>query len=156
MVARALATAAFLLLARAPFVFPLALVAGASVLIPYLGSVLRFLAIGAVTWVARGGGAALGSVLFVTAYDLVENYLLSPLVFRRRLGVSALAQLVAVLFLGYHLGVVGAVLAVPLLATVQILFRALRSPESELAARATEPREEPRSRSTEAPAEQRT
>ncbi len=47
--------------------------------------------------------------------------------FRRALGLSALAQLVAVLFLGYHFGVVGAVLAIPLAATAQILLRALRA-----------------------------
>jgi predicted PurR-regulated permease PerM len=136
MAARALATATFLALARAPFVIPLALVAGASVLVPYLGSVLRFATIGAVTWAADGVGAGLVSISFVALYDVLENYVISPLVFRKRLGVGALAQLVAVLFLGYHLGVTGAVLAIPLLATVQILVRALRSPASHLAAAA--------------------
>ncbi len=124
--ARILATGTFLALARVPFVIPLALLAGASVLIPYLGSALRLLSIGAVAWATRGSGGALLALAFVAAYDVVENYVLSPIVFRKTLGISALAQLVAVLFLGYHFGVVGAVLAIPLAATAQIVARALR------------------------------
>jgi hypothetical protein len=57
---------------------------------------------------------------------------LSPIVYRKTVGISALGQLVAVLFLGYHLGVVGAVLAIPVAATAQITFRALRTPAGAL------------------------
>ena len=125
--ARIVATSAFLAIARVPFVAPLAVLAGASVLIPYLGSVLRLLAIGAVAWEARGSGTAVAALAFVVVYDVVENYVISPIVYRKALGISALAQLVAVLFLGYHFGVAGAVLAIPLVATVQIVARATRS-----------------------------
>ena len=127
-VARTIATGVFLAIARVPFGIPLALLAGASVLIPYAGSALRLLAIGAVAWASRGSGAALASLAFVAAYDLVENYALSPLVYRRTLGISALGQLAAVLVLGYLFGVVGAVLAIPLEATARIVVRAFSSP----------------------------
>jgi predicted PurR-regulated permease PerM len=126
--ARVLATGVFLAIARVPFVMPLALLAGASVLIPYVGSVLRLLTIGAAAWATRGPGGAVASLAFVGLYDVVENYALSPIVFRKALGISALGQLVAVLFLGYLWGVAGAVLAVPLAATAQIVARALRHP----------------------------
>jgi predicted PurR-regulated permease PerM/uncharacterized membrane protein HdeD (DUF308 family) len=125
--ARIVVTGAFLAVARVPFAIPLALMTGVSVLIPYLGSAIRLVIVGSVAWVARGTGSALTAVAFIAAYDLVENYALSPLVFRRALGMSALLQLIAVLFLGYHLGLVGAVLAIPLTATAQILARSLRS-----------------------------
>ena len=128
-VARILATGTFLAVARVPFVIPLALLAGASVLIPYLGSVLRLLSIPAVAWATRGSGGAVAALVFVAAYDVGENYVLSPIVYRKTLGISALGQLVAVLFLGYHFGVVGAVLAIPLAATGQIVARTLRSPD---------------------------
>ncbi len=128
-VARILATGTFLAVARVPFVIPLALLAGASVLIPYLGSVLRLLSIPAVAWATRGSGGAVAALVFVAAYDAGENYVLSPIVYRKTLGISALGQLVAVLFLGYHFGVVGAVLAIPLAATGQIVARTLRSPD---------------------------
>jgi predicted PurR-regulated permease PerM len=134
-VARAVATGMFLAIARVPFVIPLAMLAGLSVLVPYLGSVFRLVAIGAVAWAARGSGGALASLAFVAAYDVVENYVVSPIVYRKTLGISALAQLVVVLFLGYHFGVVGAVLAIPLAASAQILVRALRSAASDAAAR---------------------
>ena len=126
-VARVLATGAFLAALRVPFVIPLALLAGASVLIPYVGSVLRLVGLGVAAWETRGSGAAFAVLALVAAYDVGENYLLSPIVYRRALGISPLAQLVAVLFLGFHLGVVGAVLAIPLAATAQIIARALRS-----------------------------
>ncbi len=70
----------------------------------------------------------MAALVFVAAYDVVENYVLSPIVYRKTLGISALGQLVAVLFLGYHFGVVGAVLAIPLAATAQIVARTLRFP----------------------------
>ncbi len=142
-VARILATGAFLAIARVSFVIPLALLAGASVLIPYLGSALLLLTVGAVAWATRGSGVAVTALAFVAAYDLAENYVLSPIVYRKTLGISALGQLVAVLFLGYHFGVLGAALAVPLAATAQIVARALRSPAQAApapAARAETPR----------------
>ncbi len=126
-VARVLATAAYLAVARLPFVIPLALLAGVSVMIPYLGAVVRLLAVGAVAWATGGAGAAVAALAFVVSYDVVENYVVSPLVYRKALGLSALGQLVAVLFLGYHFGVIGAILAIPLAATAQILVRALRT-----------------------------
>jgi predicted PurR-regulated permease PerM len=130
-VARVLATGVFLAIARIPFVMPLALLAGASVLIPYVGSVLRLVAIGAAAWATRGSGGAVASLAFVGLYDVVENYALSPIVFKKTLGISALGQLVAVLFLGYLWGVAGAVLAIPLAATAQIVARALRPPATD-------------------------
>jgi predicted PurR-regulated permease PerM len=133
-VARILATGAFLALEHVPFVIPLALLAGASVLLPYVGSALRLLSTGAVAWATRGSDAALVALVFVAAYDVVENYVLSPVVFRKTLGLSALAQLLAVLFFGYHYGVIGAVLAIPFAATVHIVWRAARAPASEVAA----------------------
>jgi putative heme transporter len=137
--ARILATGAFLAIARVPFVMPLALLTGVSVIIPYLGSVLRLLAIGAAAWATRGSGGALAAMSFLAAYDVVENYVLSPIVYRRALGISALGQLFAVLFLGYHLGVAGAVLAIPLAATVQIVSRAILSPVADHVSPATRP-----------------
>jgi putative heme transporter len=142
--ARVFATGMFLFAARVPFVVPLTLLAGASVIIPYLGSVLRLLSIGGVAWATRGPGGAVAALAFVAVYDVIENYVLSPIVYRRTLGISALGQLAAVLFLGYHFGVIGAVLAIPITATVQIVFHAFRSPASVPAspvARAGEPQD---------------
>jgi hypothetical protein len=76
------------------------------------------------------------ALAFLALYDLVENYLLSPIVYRKTVGVSAVGQILAVLFLGYHLGVVGAVLAIPLAATAQIIVRTLRSPADTTSPRA--------------------
>jgi predicted PurR-regulated permease PerM len=132
--ARVVATGAFLALARIPFVVPLAMLAGVSVAIPYAGSILRFLAIGAAAWATRGSGGALAALAFLAAYDVVENYLVSPIVYRRTVGVSAVGQILAVLFLGYHFGVVGAVLAIPLAATAQLVARALMSPPGAVSA----------------------
>jgi predicted PurR-regulated permease PerM len=76
----------------------------------------------------------LAALIFVAAYDVVENYALSPIVYKKTLGISALGQLVAVLFLGYHFGVTGAVLAIPLTATAQIVARALWPPAADAGA----------------------
>lgn len=149
---RAAASTAVLALLGIPFFLPLALLAAVTVLVPYLGAVVRFIVLLPVALASGGAVAALATLAFLLVYDVVENAILSPAVFRRTMDLPPLVQFLAVLLLGYHGGAGGAVLALPLAAALQtILTEARRSPAAPSAAReargreaAGDPRAEPR------------
>ena len=56
-----------------------------------------------------------------------ENHLLVPKVMERQVGVSAVAVIVALLIGGSMLGILGAILAIPTAAIVQVVVQSLLS-----------------------------
>ena len=69
------------------------------------------------------------TALFVAIFFLIqqqfENHVLVPKVMERQVGVSAVVVIIALLIGGSLLGVVGAILAVPTAAILQVLFEEL-------------------------------
>ena len=126
--ARAVVVIAAFALLRLPFFLPLGLFSAITVLIPYFGAVVRVLLVGAVTLATAGPSAAVAAIAILAAYDVVENAIVSPLVFRAAIDVSPIVQFLAVLFLGYHLGAPGAVVALPLVAAIAVVVAELRKP----------------------------
>jgi predicted PurR-regulated permease PerM len=124
---RFVATTAFFAWIRVPFFLALATFAAATILLPYLGSIIRFAVLVPLAAVWGGRGVALATVLFLAAYDVLENYVLSPVIFRRAVALSPVVQFLAVLFLGYHAGAIGAIVALPLAAAVQAVVGAVRA-----------------------------
>jgi predicted PurR-regulated permease PerM len=61
-------------------------------------------------------------------YQQVENYVIYPLVYRRAVELSGLTTIIAVLIAGSMLGVVGAILAVPVAAIIKIVAREAGAP----------------------------
>jgi predicted PurR-regulated permease PerM len=61
-------------------------------------------------------------IIFFVVQQQFENHVLVPKVMERQVGVSAAAVIVALLIGGALLGVVGAILAVPTVAIVQVFF----------------------------------
>jgi predicted PurR-regulated permease PerM len=95
--------------------------AGVTNFIPYLGALLCMAVLAVVALVqfdALGSALAVVAVFFVL--NLVESYLLTPLVVGRQLSLNPVAVFVGVLFWGWIWGVVGALLAVPILAMAKI------------------------------------
>ena len=118
-------TAAFALcLLGVPYFYVLALIAGVGEMIPIVGPLLS--AIPAVV-IAFTVSPALG--ISVAAFFLlqqqVENHLLVPKIMERQVGVSAVVVIIALLLGGSLLGIVGAILAVPTAAILQVLFQEL-------------------------------
>ena len=66
--------------------------------------------------------AALVTVVFHVIYRLFEDYLLKPRVLRKTVDVSPLVTIIAVVLGGALLGIVGAVVAVPAAAAVQLVL----------------------------------
>jgi predicted PurR-regulated permease PerM len=66
---------------------------------------------------------ALGTVAFYVGYRLAEDYLIVPRIMGRTVQVPAILSLIAVLIGGVLLGIVGALVAIPVAAAIRLLLR---------------------------------
>jgi len=118
-------TTTMLALMGMPFFLPLGIASGFSSMVPYVGPVVAGGFITLLTWATGGSIKALAVLVYFIIYGQIEGNLLAPLVFRRTVHVNPLLILLAVLFCAELAGVIGAVVAVPVVATVQIIVREL-------------------------------
>ncbi|MEO6214188.1 MAG: AI-2E family transporter [Vicinamibacterales bacterium] len=109
-----------------PFFYVLALISAIGEMIPIVGPILA--AIPAIAVAATVSYEKVGLViLFFVIQQQVENHVLVPKVMERQVGVSAVTVIVALLIGGNMLGIVGAILAVPTAAILQVIFTELTS-----------------------------
>jgi len=110
-----------LFLMGVPYFYVLALIAAIGEMIPIVGPVIAAIPAIAVAFTVSPA-LALGVAVFFLVQQQFENHVLVPKVMERQVGVSAAAVIVALLIGGALLGVVGAILAVPTVAIVQVFF----------------------------------
>jgi predicted PurR-regulated permease PerM len=104
-----------------PYFYVLALIAGIGELIPIVGPILSAVPAVAVAFTVSPT-LALGVGVFYFAQQQLENHVLVPKVMSRQVGLSASVVIIALLVGGSLLGFVGAILAVPTAAILQVLF----------------------------------
>jgi predicted PurR-regulated permease PerM len=107
----------------APSPIVLAVIVGLFDLIPQIGSTIAAFIVCIVTLIAEGWGPALALLAVILVYQQVENYMIQPAVMRQAVELSGFATIAVVMLGGALLGVVGAVLAVPVAASVKIVLR---------------------------------
>ena len=118
-----------LFLMGVPFFWVLALVAGIGEMIPIVGPILSAVPAIAVA-LSVSPPLALGVLLFFVAQQQLENHLLVPKIMQRQVGISPVFVIIALLIGGSLLGVMGAILAVPTAAILQVLLQeTLSEPE---------------------------
>ena len=107
-----------------PFWLPLAIFAGITELIPFIGP---FLGGGVAVIVALSDSwqKALIVVVFVLILQQIEGAILVPRVMRNAVGLTPLTVILAVLVGGVLLGPLGSILAIPISAAVQVLLQEL-------------------------------
>ena len=105
-----------------PFVLVLALLAGFFDVVPLVGATIGGIVVCLVAF-AHSTTAGIAMVIIYNVYQQIENHLIQPLVMRRSVQVSPFITLVAVLVGAALLGFVGAVLAIPAAASIQIALR---------------------------------
>ena len=124
----------FLLLLVLGVSYPLALAMLVAVtgLIPLVGATIGAVV---VTTVALFTSVQVGIVcaVYYLIYQQVENYVLYPRIMQRSVDVSPAATVVAVLIGGSLLGVLGALLAIPMAAAIQLVLREVISPRQDQA-----------------------
>src|SRR3954451_9318957 len=106
-----------------PFRGPLAVLIALLDLIPLVGATIGAVVVGVVTLFVDFPTATIVWVIWSIVYQQVENSVIQPQIQRRAVDVHPFVVLVAVLFGSTLLGVVGALVAVPAAASLQIVLR---------------------------------
>jgi predicted PurR-regulated permease PerM len=106
-----------------PFAAPLAVLMAFLDLIPLVGATIGGVVIGIVTAFNDFPTATIVWVIVFLVYQQVENNLLQPLVYRKTVDVSPLVVIVSILIGSTLLGVLGALVAIPVAAAAQIVVR---------------------------------
>jgi predicted PurR-regulated permease PerM len=117
------ATYIVLLILGVPFRAPLAVIAGLFSLIPLVGATIAAVLIGIVTLFENFPTATIVWAIWAIAYQQIENHLIQPQIQKRTVNVHPFVTIVAVLFGSTLLGVLGALVAIPVAASIQILLR---------------------------------
>ena len=107
-----------------PYFFVLAVIAGIGEMIPMVGPLLSAIPAVAVAFTVSPG-LALGVAVFFLVQQVLENNVLVPKVMSQQVGLSAVTVIVALVIGSALLGLVGALLAVPTAAILQVLFEEL-------------------------------
>jgi putative heme transporter len=118
-------TTSFLAIDSVPFFLPLGIVSGFSSMIPYAGPIVAGTGISLIALFTQGIWHGLASGIYFIVYGLIEGNVLGPLIFRRTVHVNPLVVTLSILFLGEIAGIMGAIIAVPVAATLQIVLREL-------------------------------
>jgi predicted PurR-regulated permease PerM len=118
-----IATYIVLLILGVPFRGPLAVIAGLFSLIPLVGATIAAVLIGVVTLFEDFPTTTIIWAIWAVGYQQLENHLIQPQIQKRTVNVHPFITIVAVLFGGTLLGVMGAIVAIPVAASIQILLR---------------------------------
>jgi len=106
-----------------PYALPLAVVVFLLDLVPLVGATLGAIIVGVVTLFSDFPVDTIVWVVFSVVYQQVENTVIQPRIQARAVAVHPLVVLVSVLFGSTLFGVLGALLAIPVAAAIQISIR---------------------------------
>ncbi|MBB5159315.1 AI-2E family transporter [Saccharopolyspora phatthalungensis] len=110
-----------------PFPLLLAVLVALLDLVPVAGTILAGVIVTLVS-LTVSVPVALATVAFLVVYRIVEDYLLVPKIIGRAVQVPAAATVVAVLLGAALLGIIGALIAIPVAAVIRLLLRELVQP----------------------------
>jgi predicted PurR-regulated permease PerM len=103
-----------------PFAAPLAVLTALADLVPLVGATIGAVLVAVVTVFQHFPTVTIIWIIWAVVYQQVENSVIQPQIQRRAVNVHAFVVLVAVLFGSALFGIVGALLAIPIAATIQI------------------------------------
>lgn len=112
----------FMLIAGIPYALLLALVVMVLDLIPQIGATLGAIIVVAVA-LSQSLTLAVAATIFFIVYQQTENWVIYPRVMKHALKISNLAALVVVMIGAALFGVLGAIIALPAYASIQLLVR---------------------------------
>jgi predicted PurR-regulated permease PerM len=138
------AVAAFIVLKilGAPFAGPLALAIFFFDLIPLVGATIAAIIVAIVMLFVNFPVGVIVWIVYAIVYQQIENYVIQPRIQSRATAVEPFVVLLAVLFGGTLFGIIGAILAIPAAASIQIAIREyvlFRRESAQLAGEAGEP-----------------
>lgn len=110
-----------------PYALLLAVVVAVLDLVPVVGTLVAG-ALVAVMALSVSVPTCVTTLVFLTGYKIVEDYLLLPKIIGRALSIPAIVTVVAVLIGGALLGPIGALIAIPIAAAVLLVVREVSIP----------------------------
>jgi predicted PurR-regulated permease PerM len=114
-------TTIVLLITGVPYAVALGLIVAILDLIPLAGATIAAIIVGTVAFL-HAVTAGIIVVVFFVIYQQVENHLIQPVVYGRTVQLSPLAVLISVLIGAELAGVLGALAAIPVAGTLQVIF----------------------------------
>jgi putative heme transporter len=114
-----------------PFALLLALLGAVVAVIPLIGSVSAGVLVTLVTLLS-GSEFTLVVVIYYVIYLQLEAYIISPRVMKKAVSIPAALVVIAALMGGTLLGVLGAVIAIPLAASILLIVREVWMPHQQL------------------------
>lgn len=114
-------TYVWLLIFGVPYAVLLALLVALLDLIPMVGSTIGGIVVSAVA-LTRGIPIGIATLAFYVVYRYLEDYLVNPRVMKRTVKVTPGLTIIATLIGGALLGLVGALVAIPVAATIRLLI----------------------------------
>ena len=114
----------------------LAVIAGLLDMIPNIGAILAGFILVPALWAEEGITAAIIMLVVLLVYQQIENNVVTPKIQGKAVNLSGFFIIVAVTLFGALLGVLGALTAVPLAATIQIFVQELTKARREKVAAA--------------------
>jgi predicted PurR-regulated permease PerM len=105
-----------------PFALVLSVLVGLLDLVPLIGSIVGGAVVALIAFATVSLTAGLITIGFHLLYRALEDYFINPRVLRKTVNVRPVVTVVAVLLGGTLLGIVGALIAVPVAAAVQLIL----------------------------------
>ena len=105
-----------------PYAVALGLLVALLDLIPLAGATLAAILVTLVAFAASGLTAGIVVLVFFVVYQQLENHVIQPVVYGRTVQLSPLAVLIAVLIGAQVAGILGALGAIPIAGTIQVLL----------------------------------
>jgi predicted PurR-regulated permease PerM len=118
-----IATWIVLMILGVPYALSLGFLVGFFDLIPLVGATLGAIFVGLATVTVDFPTATIVWVAFIIVWQRFEDYVVQPLVYGKTLRVNPIVTIVSVLAGASLLGVLGALLAIPIAAAIQIILR---------------------------------
>ncbi|MER7361479.1 AI-2E family transporter [Nonomuraea wenchangensis] len=112
----------FLSIVDVRYALALALIVALTDLIPLVGATIGAVVVSAVA-LLQSVPAGIACAIFFIIYQQIENYLIYPRVMKRSVDVTPAVTVIAALFGGALLGIVGALLAIPVAAAIALIIR---------------------------------
>jgi predicted PurR-regulated permease PerM len=109
-----------------PYPLALAVIAGILDLIPSIGATIAGIVVSIVA-LSVSPGAFVAFLIVMVVYQQIENYVLQPTIIGKAARISGFTVLASVLAFGALFGLIGAIIAVPIAAGLQIVVEELTS-----------------------------
>ena len=119
----AVLTALMLTIVNVPYAIPLGVLVGLIDLIPLVGASLAAVIVILVALFAGSITAGVVMLIFFIVYQQIENHILQPLIYGQTVNISPLTVLIAILIGAQIGGLLGALVAIPLAASVGIVLK---------------------------------